>query len=174
MIDHAILIGEITGVFGLKGAVKLKPFVDDPQIFKKLKICQLTDKNGNITQLKVISAKWHSNRWLLQFDGVETPESAMLLRSSRVFINVQNLPQAKADEVYWIHIAGAEVKDTDGATIGTLVDYIETGAHDVLVIESADEGKQRFLISNNPSHVLSISPEDNLVLVDRIGLVLEN
>jgi 16S rRNA processing protein RimM len=74
--------------------------------------------------------------------------------------------------VYWIHIAGAEVKDRDGVAIGTLVDFIETGAHDVLVIEAADG--QRFLISNNPSHVLDISPEDQLVVVDRIGLVSEN
>lgn len=169
---RAILIGEITGVFGLKGAVKVKSLVDDPAIFKKLKQCTLTDSKGVSLEVNVTGTKWHSDRWLLQFEGVETPESAMLLKNNRVYITTDKLPVAKSDEVYWVDIEGAEVKDKDGNPVGTLVDFIETGATDVLVIEAV--GGERYLISNNPSHVLSITAENKLVIIDRIGLVAEN
>lgn len=168
MNGDVILIGEITGVFGLKGAVKVKSLVDNPEIFKKLKRCILSDGK----EMVVTGAKWHSDRWLIQFEGVTTPEDAMLLRGNKISISSTKLPPAKSDEVYWIHIEGAEVRDKDGIGVGRLVDFLETGAHDVLVIEGV-EGK-RYLISNNPVHVLSISAEDKLVVIDRIGLVEEN
>ncbi|MDR2885007.1 MAG: ribosome maturation factor RimM [Deferribacteraceae bacterium] len=167
MNRETIEIGEITGVFGLKGDVKVKPFVEDDTIFRKLKSCTLSDGRN----MQVTSSKWHADRWLVRFSGIDNPESAMLLRGNKLLISTESLPPTRDDEVYWAQIEGATVRDTEGEYVGILKDFLETGAHDVFVIE---DGDKRFLISNNHEHVTNISADEKLIIINRIGLVEEN
>ncbi|MDR0453905.1 MAG: ribosome maturation factor RimM [Deferribacteraceae bacterium] len=164
-----ISIGAVTGVFGLKGDLRVHPLIGDDSLFKKIKKAVFVHKNGDETEVRILCAKRHKGEWLVKIEGTETPEASMAYKGCRLTVSDSFLPHAGSDEVYWIDIEGARVKDREGFSVGTLVGYIETGSHDVFKIEG-DDGFE-YMISNNPYHVLLIETENKTVTVDRTGLV---
>lgn len=164
-----ITAGAVTGTFGIHGELRVKPLVQDVNLIKKGKKVALEDKDGNRSEVKILSVKLHKDSLLVKLDGVLTPEEAALKRGSIIKISLDELPEANENEVYWIHIEGAKVIDSGGSPVGTLADYVETGTTDAFVI-AGDDGKE-YMISNNPHHVLEINPQTKTVTVNRDGLV---
>ena len=164
-----IIIGAVTGVFGIKGELKGKLLVGDERLFKKAKSVALVDKAGKVFQKDIVSVRFHKDSWLVKLSGVDDPDAGLLLKGHTFQVEDSALPPAGADEVYWKDIEGAKVIYTSGSPVGTLADYIETGPTDAF--EIVGEDGVSYLISNNPSHVLKIDPETKTVTVDRDGLV---
>ena len=164
-----ITIGAVTGVFGLNGELKVHPLVGNDSILKRFKNAVFIHKNGTETEERILSAKRHKDIWLVKTAGADTPEAAMIYKGCRLTVSDSVLPPIDAGEVYWIDIEGAQVKDSGGNLVGTLIGYIETGSHDVFQIEGIDGTE--YMISNNPAHVLSIEVMSKTVVVDRVGLV---
>lgn len=167
-----ITIGAVTGVFGIKGYMKVKSLVENEDIFNELKHVAVKRKDGTVSEMSVESMKPHSSCWLLKFAGVDTPEDAMSYRGSALTVPLDMLPEISEDEVYWAHIKGFPVLDSNGVRVGVLEDLIETGSYDVFQI-AGDDGEE-YMISTNPSHVLKIDVENKAVIIDRIGLVGKN
>lgn len=163
-----IVIGAITGSFGLYGDVRVKPLVADTEIFKRIKSCFVDGLDG---ERKVLSPRPHKEGWLIKLSGIGSPEAAIQCKGMKLFIRRESLPKTAADEVYWYAIEGAEVFDENGVYVGKLTDYVETGSHDVFLIKS--ENGEEYMISNNPLHVKEIDPDKKRIKVERIGLVLQ-
>jgi len=71
-------------------------------------------------------------RWLVRFLGVSTREGAESLRGL-----VLAAPPLTDTEALWVHqLVGAEVKDTSGRPLGTVVEVEANPASDLLVLES--------------------------------------
>ena len=164
-MSELVSIGKITGVFGIKGELKVRSTVDDG-VFKGLTEL-FVDKNA----LRLRSVRTHKGVWLLAFQGLDTPEDAALLIGKNVSVKTTQLPRPAANEVYWADIEGAKVVDTDGEKVGILADYIETGSHDVFEIKDGDKS---WLVSNNPEHVKAIDAVNKIITVSRLGLVEGN
>lgn len=162
-----VSLGYVVGIFGLKGQFKLRPNISDEKVFKKLQEVYV----GGVA-VKVESASMHKENWLIKLFGVNTPEEAMTYKGKEVFIPAELLPALSENETYWIDIEGSSVVDEKGNHVGLLKDYMETGSHDVLVIDGQD-GKE-YLISCNPEHVKEIDVKNKLVKINSDGLVSAN
>ena len=73
-------IGQIVNTFGIKGFVKVNPFVDDILRFDDLEKVYLR-RNKEIKELQVEEVKYHKNRVLVKFKGIDKVEDAELLRN---------------------------------------------------------------------------------------------
>ena len=164
-----ITIGAVTGVFGLKGELKVRPLIGDESLFERLGMVTFLFKNGEGFDGGVLSAKKHRDLWLVKVAGVASPEAAMAYKGCRIAVADDLLSPAGSDEAYWFDIEGALVIDSDGNKVGTLTGYIETGSHDVFEIK--DKDGVEYMISNNPLHVLAIKVAEKTVTIDRSGLV---
>lgn len=134
-------IGKIVSVHGISGEVKVMPWCDSPEIFKKentLYFCK------GEQEIKITSVKIIKNMVILKIEGTDTPEDAIKLRGKILYIDRSNvnLPE----NTYFIQdLIGLDVFDADNKTLyGIVCDVSQTGANDVYHIKSS-EGKMYYI-----------------------------
>ena len=79
-------VGQIVNTFGIKGFVKIYPYVDDLRRFDDLKNVYIKSKKQE-TKLEIEEVKYQKNMVLVKFKGIENVEQAEKLRNSYVEID---------------------------------------------------------------------------------------
>lgn len=130
-------IGKIVNTFGIKGEVKVTPYTDDIEQFKKIKNIYV-----NNTLMKIQSAKFQKNVVILKLQGVDDMTSAENLRDS--IIKVDRSKKKLPENTYYIaDLIGLDVYTDEGTLFGKDKDIYNTGANDIYSIET--EGKEVLL-----------------------------
>lgn len=132
-------IGKIVNTFGIKGEVKILPYTEDVNSFKKMKNIYVND-----LKIKIQSVKFHKNFVILKLEGIDDMTSAENLRNS--IIKIERKKEKLPENTYYIKdLIGLEViTDDDGNTLGLVKDIYNTGANDIYTIETK-EGKEILL-----------------------------
>jgi 16S rRNA processing protein RimM len=78
---------------------------------------------------------------VLKLAGVDDASEAAALRGREVSVVSDDVPELPRDE-YWVaRLVGAQVKDEALGTVGQVVDVVETGGTDLLVVKD-DAGRE--------------------------------
>ena len=136
-------IGQIVNTFGIKGFVKVNPFVDDISRFDDLKNV-FVKSNKNLKELEVEEVKYHKNMVLLKFKGIDRVEEAELLRNSYLEVDRENAIELQEGEYFIADLLGLNVVTEQNEFLGKLEDIFNTGSNDIYVVKSED-GKQLLL-----------------------------
>lgn len=133
-------IGKIVNTFGIKGEVKITPYTDNIQQFKKVKHIYVND-----TKMEIESTKFQKNVVILKLKGVDDMTSAEDLRGSIIKVDRSNkkLPEGT---YYIVDLIGSSVYTDEGNLLGILKDIYNTGANDIYTVETSD-GKEVLLPS---------------------------
>jgi 16S rRNA processing protein RimM len=83
----------------------------------------------------VDGARRHQQGVVAHVDGIDDRTAVERYRGWEIGVVEENLPATDENEYYWKDLVGLSVHNTDGVDLGKVVRLIETGAHDVLVIE---------------------------------------
>ncbi len=116
------------------------------------------------TALRAVSVRswrWHNDRLLIAFKGLEDRTQAEALRGLTLFIRRQDLPPPDEDEVYLHDLVGATALLEDGATLGVIRDFLLPPGQEIWVIETPD-GRE-VLIPAHDETVLEIDLEARVV-----------
>lgn len=155
--------GEVSGVFGVKGLVKVFSFTDPRENILRYSPWIL-QKNNQTREIKVTGGQRQGNTVVAQLDGVTDRDAAMALMGWKILISKQQLPKPKPGEYYWADLVGLKVKTQEGIFLGVVDHLLETGANDVLVVM---DGEVERLIPFLQQHtVLNIDLAAGLVVVD--------
>lgn len=60
----------------------------------------------------------------------------MLLINCEIFIDASQLPDLNSGEYYWKDLLGCQVVTVSGYQLGQVINMIETGSNDVLVVKA--------------------------------------
>jgi len=137
--DDRLLIGEIVGVHGLRGALKLRSYADSPELFAPGLQLQLEDREGRLTTGTVAWAQPHGKGLLMALEGVADRNAAEALVGCRLRVNKATLPALEEGTYYWFELIGLTVYTTDGRSLGTLEAVLTTGSNDVYVVRRGEE-----------------------------------
>lgn len=158
-MEQYLEIGKIVGTHGLKGEMRVDPWCDSPQFLCEFKTLYLAKGN---TKLEV-SSRPHKNIAIVKAKGVDSIEDADKLRGKILYMN-RNDAKLGEGEYFIQDLIGMIVADVDtGAEYGTLTDVLKTGANDVYQV--TDSNKKDYLIPVIDDVVISVSLEDNKVLI---------
>lgn len=151
-------IGQIVNTFGIKGEVKIIPYTDDINQFKKINIIYIKNKT-----IEIESAKFHKNFVILKLKGIDTVGDAEILRGEIISIKRSNkkLPQ---NTYYIADLIGLEVySDENNEYIGKVKDIYNTGANDIYIVEN-NESKE-ILLPAIKEVIKQIDLENNKIIV---------
>ena len=158
-------IGQIVNTFGIKGEVKVNPYTDDINQFKKIKVIYIKNK-----AVEVESAKFHKNFVILKIKGIDTINDAEMLRNEMISVNRSNkkLPQ---NTYYIADLIGLKVySEENNEYIGKVKDIYNTGANDIYVVEN--EESKEILLPAIKEVVKKVDLENNKIIVQILkGLV---
>ena len=137
-MQEKLEIGKIVNTFGIKGEVKVYPYTDDINQFKKIKKVYINNEEKEIE-----SVKFHKNNVILKIKGIDNMTEAENLRNTVIEANrsTKKLPE----NTYCIaDLINLDVYTDENNFLGKVKDIYNTGANDIYSIETP-EGKEILL-----------------------------
>ena len=133
--DGRICVGVVTGVHGLKGLVRIKPFTDTPEAVAAYGPVETEDGNHRL-ELEVAN-RTGKGQIAVRIAGITDRAAAETLKGQRLYVRRERLPEPEPDEFYYADLIGLAVRRTTGETVGTVRAVYDFGAGEVL--EFVDE-----------------------------------
>jgi 16S rRNA processing protein RimM len=113
-------------------------------------------------ELVVEKSRASGSGWVVQFAGVSGRDEAEALRGNNV--RAEARAAAHDDELFVHDLIGSEVRDRDGARIGTVESVQANPAHDLLVLNTGALVPSVFVVGQEPGVVVVDLPEGLLDL----------
>src|SRR5215208_5961820 len=136
--ENLIVMGYISGAFGIKGWVKLQPFTEEPDSLLDYPEWWL-EGEGGWKRYSVEEVEVHGPEVAARIEGCEDRDQAARYRGRQVAVPREAFPETGENEYYWADLIGLKVVNEAGEDLGTVSRVIETGANDVLVVDGPGE-----------------------------------
>jgi 16S rRNA processing protein RimM len=134
--DDRVAVGRILGPHGIRGEVKVDPLTDNPERFQRGSKLLAGDET-----LTVAATREAGRHILVRFANLPDRTAVEHLRGVMLEVLESDLPALPEGEYYRHQLIGLTVVDTEGNTLGTLEQVLETGANDVYVVRTPDGGE---------------------------------
>jgi len=155
------------GAHGIRGEIRVRYFGDGPDNLLRASEVWLAEGEGDPEPRHYRVERSGSGRdreVRVALEGVESRDAATALRGSLVMGDAAQLEALPEGEYYWYQLIGCRVEGKDGSPIGRVREILETGAHDVLVVE--DDRGRRHLIPAAAQLVEEIDIEADRIVVE--------
>ena len=139
-LENPILVAEFGAAHGIKGEIRLKPLVDDPQAL--LTYGPLHAEDGRTFRLK--SLRPQKSMQVAKVKGLQYRDEAERLTRLKLYVDRSALPDdTDEDEFYAADLVGCAAVNEAGETIGAVVAVPDFGAGDLLEIAEVDAAGKR-------------------------------
>ncbi len=156
-----IHLGEISGVFGVKGWVKVFSHTAPRESIAKYKEWQLGTGDDK-QSIKVLNGRRQGKVIVAHLEGIHYPDQARELIGTEIYIHQSQLVKLNKGEYYWSDLEGLAVVTTTGVDLGKIAWLFETGNNDVLVVE----GERERYIPYTDNVVISVDLKTEQMVVD--------
>lgn len=130
-----VIVGVVAKPLGLKGEVFVRP---DPDVAHEFTAGEAFTIDAG--RLVVATARSHSGRQVVRFEGIDTREGVEELRGT--VLTVPKEAVELDEDAFWNDdLLGREVVDHNGELVGILEATMDGAAHDYLVIARPDGGE---------------------------------
>lgn len=130
--------GRIGKPHGIRGEVTVEAWTDDPD-GRFLPGAVLRTDPPTAGPLTVATARDHSGRWVVAFEGIADRTAAEGLRGTILQIAAADRPAIEdPDEFYDTELVGLTVRTVAGAEVGTVTEVVHGPAGDSLAVQAAD------------------------------------
>jgi len=156
------LLGRVSGLFGVKGWIKVFSYTQPREAILAYKRWFL--KQGDQWQATSVAAgKRHGKLVVVQLDGIEDRDQAAPLIDCDIAVSREDLPEIEAGTYYWADLEGLRVVNRDGTELGTVRHMMATGANDVMVTAGERERLIPFIAEKV---ILDVDFANGVVTVD--------
>lgn len=161
-MEDLLKVGVITTTHGVRGEVKVYPTTDEPERFLELDYV-LLDTGRELRKLEIKNVKFFKNLVILKFKGVDNINDIEKYKGRDLWIPREEGQELEEDEYYIADLLGMSVVLEDGQEFGTLKDVMETGANDVYIIDSVENGE--VLLPAIKECILDVNLEKNVMTI---------
>ncbi len=172
--SRAVVLGRVVGAHARAGEVRVRWLGDGPEhllALDEVRLGAADDPAGARAYSVEESGPGRGAEVRLKLLGVDDRESAEALGGLCVLARAAQLPALDEGEYYWFEWIGCRVEDADGAPLGKVVEILETGAHDVLVVEAADG--RRLLLPAAEEFLKEVDIEGRRIAIEVIPGLLD-
>ncbi len=126
-----ICVARIGAAHGVRGAVKLWTFTEDPLAVKRYGPLQTKD---GARQFEVTSAREAKGHLVATLKGIATREEAERLNGVELYVAREKLPATEQDEYYHADLIGLAAVNAAGQPLGRVIAIHNFGAGDIIEI----------------------------------------
>jgi 16S rRNA processing protein RimM len=127
-----LLVGRVTGAFGVKGELRLGAYTEDPMALARYRVLLREDGAPALT---IETARPAKDSLIVRAAGITDKDQADALRGLRLHVRRDALPEPDEDEFYLADLIGLRAELADGAPFGTVKAVHDFGAGDILEID---------------------------------------
>lgn len=129
--DKHVVLGRISGVFGVRGWVKVFSETEPRDGILRYSPWLIGDSDQ---PRRVLEGRLHGKGVVARLEGCDDRDQAALLVEREIAVPRERLAPPSPDEFYWIDLEGLEVVTLGGERLGTVSHLFSTGVNDVLVV----------------------------------------
>ena len=143
MQEKLATIARVGAPHGVFGHLRLQLFLEDPDSVYDFETWFIKlGHDSSFKPLKDFEFSEKGNQFDMQFPPITDRDKAKIFTHAQLAVPHADLPALPADEFYWDDLIGLTVIDHHKQIIGVLESFIETGAHDVMVIRKGDKTQE--------------------------------
>ena len=136
--QRVVIIGQIAGVFGERGWMKIYSQTDPREAILRHRVW-IIYRDGEWRPLELLAGRVHGKGIVAHLKDCDTPEQARAFKGCDIGVLRSALPALAADEYYWEELEGLRVLTQEGVDLGVVDHLLETGANDVLEVRGERE-----------------------------------
>ncbi len=159
--DDYVVIGRISGLFGVRGWLKLFSHTEPRDNILNYSPWFL-EQAGEWRPYELSDGRPQGRGVVAHLAGCDDREQAAALVGCNIAIRREQLPPAEEGEYYWGDLTGLAVFTRDGQLLGRVDHLFETGANDVIVVK----GERERLIPFIADVVLEVDLSGHRMTVD--------
>ena len=144
--------GEIVTTHGIKGEVKVLPWLDSPEDLVDFERCLIDGKEYEIEQCRV-----QKTCNLVKLSGIDTMEAAQAMRGKKIMLYREDID---GEVIFAAELIGVEVF-ADGKMIGKIKEVLDYPGNSVYVVK----GEHEYMIPAVKAFVLDTDVEANTMQV---------
>ena len=144
--------GEIVTTHGVKGEVKVMPWVDGPEILCEFDRCRIAGK-----EYEIVSCRIQKSCNLVKLSGVDTIEAAQAMRGKVIELYREDIDD---EVIFAAELIGVEVY-ADGTLLGKITEVLDYPGNSVYVVT----GEHEYMIPAVKQFILSTDLETNTMQV---------
>jgi 16S rRNA processing protein RimM len=137
-----VVVGRLTGVYGVKGWLKVYSYTDPIENFFGYRHCQIC-RQGVWQPIAIAEGRSHGKGLVARLEGIDDREQAAAFIGCDIAVPLDELPQLAPDEYYWRQLVGLAVfvdhPERGSLRLGRVDHLLETGANDVLVVKGDEQ-----------------------------------
>ena len=157
-----VALAKITGVFGIRGELRVFLFNPESTLLRQWRAGYLWDGENQPSTIRVRTRSGAGKKVIGKIEHVSTPEDARALMGQLILYEKNRLPKPVSDEWYHHEIIGMAVHTASGEYIGKIVEIVP-GQVDIWVAE----GNGLVIhIPNTKEDILSVERENGVVVPD--------
>ena len=147
--------GEIVTTHGVRGEMKVLPWVDGPEILCEFDRVRIAGREYNVESCRI-----QKSCNLLKVEGIDTMEAAQAMRGKTVELYREDIDD---EVIFAAELIGVEVY-ADGENIGKIVEVLDYPGNSVYVVK----GEHEYMIPAVNQFILSTDMEKNEMQVKLI------
>jgi 16S rRNA processing protein RimM len=159
--EKTICVARIGAAHGVRGAVKLWTFTEDP--FAVTRYCPLFSKDG-LQRFEITKAREANGFLVATLEGITNRNEAERLNGIELYIARDKLPATDEDEYYHTDLIGLAAVTRSGEQLGRIVAIHNFGAGDIL--EVAPENGPTMLLPFSNAVVPEVDLKGGRVVID--------
>jgi 16S rRNA processing protein RimM len=148
-----IAVGQVMGAFGQRGDLRVKLLGRFPERFREVRRVHVGEDH---VPADVVHRKRMGPGVVLRLSTVQSRDAARELFQQYLYVPESEAVKLPAGEYFVHQIVGLKVLTTDGETLGTIREVVETGSNDVYVV---DHGGKEVLLPATKEVVKEIDLE---------------
>jgi len=156
-----VVMGRLVGAFGIQGWLKVNPFTEDAGGLAHFRRWLVHTREGWL-EMSVEDFAVHSKGPVAKLAGCEDRSAADRLRGSDVAVPRAALGEAEEGQLYRVDLVGLEVVDTQGAVLGVVDGFFDTGETGVMLVRGSRERMIPFI----GEYVKDVDREARRITVD--------
>ncbi|MDQ3186567.1 MAG: ribosome maturation factor RimM [Pseudomonadota bacterium] len=164
-----VVMGHITGPFGVSGWIKVFPYTEHVDGLLDYPVWWLGKGDGDWREIKVTGCEAHGSILTAVLEQYADRTAAMRLKGMQIAIPRSRLPDLSKngkDGYYWSDLIGLEVINLQNEELGKVTGLLETGANDVLQVQSLQENEKERLIPFISQVIIKVDLEACRITVD--------
>lgn len=133
--ENLIIVGKLGSSYGIRGWLRVFSFTEDPDNLFNYKPWYI-QRAGKWQEVEVESFRPHNQDTIVKLKNVDDRDLANALTNFDIYVNAEELPDLEEGDFYWKDLIGCKVVTMKGYDLGQVIDLMETGSNDVLVVKA--------------------------------------
>jgi 16S rRNA processing protein RimM len=171
MTGELVPLGYVVSTHGIKGQLKVKTFSGEGASLLPDSFIHIRKTSGEVVILKLAISDPFKNYFLISFEGIKSMNDALPLVKGEILIKQESLPHTVGNEYYWNDLLNCGVYSVSGESLGTVLEIIETGGADVIVIRN---GKHELLLPLTENVIKKVNIAEKKLIVDHSAFIDED